>query len=788
MEALDASDPQRVGPYTLFARLGSGGMGKVYLGRSAGGRTVAVKVVRPELADDATFRSRFGHEVAAARAVSGAFTAPVVDADPDGPVPWMATSFVPGVSLAQAVGNRGPLPEATLRTLTAGIAEALLSIHAAGLIHRDLKPGNVLLAADGPHVIDFGITRAAESTALTSAGTVIGSPGFMSPEQALGTGVTPASDVFSLGATIAYAASGRGPFGEGGTPALMFRVVNTDPDLTGIPAFLLDPIRACFAKEPHQRPTPRQLVDYIDQNSQSSSGSWLPPAVIQDVVAAQAVVTGLPVPVSDGLGQAGGFGGQPQWQQHSGAATLQSGAGQQHTSPLAGAQGSGPSRRNILLAAGAGVIVVGGGGAAAFALTGGDKKKTPTTPVANGTSATPSGAAPQTAAASSSAPTDAASSQAPAALGPATGAKGTLDGPAAKQAWQITADNPVYQVATLGQSTLLISGNDATGVDTAVQVKFGPLSVGGLSGNSNQVTTANNLYYIPGASQDGSGFGLYAIDPAAGSVKWHVLTPTNGWQPSGVYGLLGTTAIVGGSTLDGPGKDAFIWAVDTSTQKSLWTLTGTQSGAVFVPPSGTKIVVGQNTSPDAPGETAQVTVYDITSKSFGWKKAVANTANFTSPGNDPFTWAGGLLVWAASTVTAVDPATGTQKWSYKAKDFQTFSPPAASPDGKLVFSIDYDTLYAIDASNGQLKWKTQAPGKGFGFALEATAIRVADGNVYCWDADYTLWAVDAASGTTRWKMPFPNASGGSDMAVACGNGRVVVAVGKSVTAINASGR
>src|SRR5579859_6002385 len=149
MEALDASDPQRVGPYTLFARLGSGGMGKVYLGRSAGGRTVAVKVVRPELADDSTFRSRFGHEVAAARAVSGGFTAPVVDADPDGPVPWMATAFIPGVSLAQAVGNRGPLPESTLRTLTAGIAEALLSIHAAGLIHRDLKPGNVLLAADG---------------------------------------------------------------------------------------------------------------------------------------------------------------------------------------------------------------------------------------------------------------------------------------------------------------------------------------------------------------------------------------------------------------------------------------------------------------------------------------------------------------------------------------------------------------------------------------------------------------------------------------------------------------
>jgi outer membrane protein assembly factor BamB len=385
-------------------------------------------------------------------------------------------------------------------------------------------------------------------------------------------------------------------------------------------------------------------------------------------------------------------------------------------------------------------------------------------------------------------PTDAASSQAPASLGPATGKKGTLDGPDAKASWTFTAGGPVDQVAVLGDHTLVVTGNDATGLTAAGTVKYGPLSVGGLSGNSNQITTAGNLYYIPGASQNGSGFGMFVIDPAAGSIAWNVLTPTNDWQPSGVYGLLGTTAIVGGTTLEGVGQDAFIWAVDTTTHKTLWTLTGTQSGAVFVPPTGTKIVVGQNTTPSKSSETAQVTVYDIGSKTFGWKKAVKDTANFTSPGDDPFAWAGGLVVWAASTVTAVDPATGTQKWSYKEKDFQTFSPPTASPDGKTVFAVEYDTLYALDAASGQLKWKTQAPGKGFGFALGATAVQVADGNVYCWDADFTLWAVDAASGTTRWKMEFPNASGGSDMAFSAGGGRAVVAVGKAVTAIAASGR
>ncbi|MFE5036442.1 serine/threonine-protein kinase [Streptomyces sp. NPDC056683] len=201
MAALEPGDPRSVGEYQLLRRLGAGGMGRVFLGRSPGGRPVAVKVVRAELvAGQPEFRSRFRREVEAARKVSGAFTAPVVDADPDASLPWLVTSYIAGPSLQDAVAERGPLPATTVLDLAAGLAEALTSIHAAQLVHRDLKPSNVLLAEDGPRVIDFGIARSVESATITQAGLMVGSPGFMSPEQVAGSEVTGASDVFSLGA------------------------------------------------------------------------------------------------------------------------------------------------------------------------------------------------------------------------------------------------------------------------------------------------------------------------------------------------------------------------------------------------------------------------------------------------------------------------------------------------------------------------------------------------------------------------------------------------------------
>ena len=265
MEPLRGEDPRRVGRYRLVARLGAGGMGQVFLGFSPAGRPMAVKVVHPELARDQAFLNRFRQEVAAARKVSGAYTAPVVDAG-DGDLPWLATTLVVGPSLADAVEQQGPLPEISVWRLAAGLAEALAEVHSCGLVHRDLKPSNVLLAADGPRVIDFGISRALDGTRVTGTGMLVGTPAFMSPEQASGAPVGPASDVFSFGGVLTFAAIGSGPFGDGSPVAIIYRVVHDTPMLTGLPGALSDLVTRCLAKRPEDRATLAELMEIITAN------------------------------------------------------------------------------------------------------------------------------------------------------------------------------------------------------------------------------------------------------------------------------------------------------------------------------------------------------------------------------------------------------------------------------------------------------------------------------------------------------------------------------------------
>jgi serine/threonine protein kinase len=274
LRGLQPGDPLLIGPYRLVGQLGSGGMGQVFLGLSAGGRAVAVKVVRAELAADQEFRIRFGREVTASRRVSGLFTALVIDADVDGPVPWLATAYVSGPSLSDAVTRYGPMPAPSVRDLAAGLAEALSAIHAAAVVHCDLKPSNVLLSRDGPRVIDFGISRAVEAISVPGAGLVVGSPGFMSPEQAMAEEVGPPSDVFSLGAVLAFAATGHGPFGEGSGPELAYRLVYGEPGLDQIPAALRPLIRHCLAKEPGERPTADELLTGVAALRPTTD--WLP--------------------------------------------------------------------------------------------------------------------------------------------------------------------------------------------------------------------------------------------------------------------------------------------------------------------------------------------------------------------------------------------------------------------------------------------------------------------------------------------------------------------------------
>ncbi|MFF0433020.1 bifunctional serine/threonine-protein kinase/ABC transporter substrate-binding protein [Streptomyces sp. NPDC004327] len=333
LQPLLPSDPSAIAGYRLLGRLGAGGMGVVYLGRTGTGELAAVKVTHAEQADQADFRARFRREVELARRVASPWAVPVTGADPDAPEPWMATAFVPGPSLGEAVREHGPLPERSVRILGGAVARALAAVHAAGLVHRDVKPGNILLAADGPRLIDFGIARVTGETGLTSADMVVGTPGFLAPEQAEARAaeIGPAADVFALGCLLAFAATGRPPFGTGALDALLYRTVHDEPDLAGVPEPLLDLVRECLAKEPAARPTAEEIVGRLTEDTPGAPADWLPAPVVATIAARSAAMLALPDidPTAPG------------------------------TAPDAPAK---PSRRGFLLAgAGAAVLAAGGG-------------------------------------------------------------------------------------------------------------------------------------------------------------------------------------------------------------------------------------------------------------------------------------------------------------------------------------------------------------------------------------------------------------------------------------------
>ncbi|MFD3707548.1 protein kinase [Nocardia sp. NPDC058658] len=284
MQPLGPNDPRRIGDYRLLGVLGAGGMGKVYLGRNPGGRTVAVKVIRPDLIDG-EFRARFRREVAAAQSVGGAFTAPVLDADVDAEAPWLATGYVAGISLTDAVSQFGPFAEPALVSLGHGLAEALVAVHAAGIVHRDLKPSNVMLAIDGPKVIDFGIARVIAESALTTTGKFLGSPGFMCPEQVSGETLGPACDVFALGGVLTFAAAGHGPFGTAEVMQMLWRIVYEQPRLEALPASLRPLVESCLAKDPAARPTPQQVLSELARLGTPQRAGWLPPQVLGHISA-----------------------------------------------------------------------------------------------------------------------------------------------------------------------------------------------------------------------------------------------------------------------------------------------------------------------------------------------------------------------------------------------------------------------------------------------------------------------------------------------------------------------
>ncbi|WAZ26217.1 bifunctional serine/threonine-protein kinase/ABC transporter substrate-binding protein [Streptomyces cinnabarinus] len=300
MDRLLPSDPSVIGEYRLAARLGAGGMGVVYLARSPLGTWCALKSIRAEHADDPGFRARFRRETELAARLGGRWTVPVLAADAEARSPWLATAYVPGPSLAEAIVRHGPWPAPQLRCLGTALAEALEEVHGCDLVHRDVKPANILLAADGPRLIDFGIARAVGVTALTTDGSVIGSPGYLSPEQARGRTVGPPSDVFSLGCVLAHAATGRPVFGIGGAAGVLYRTVHEEPDVDGVPEALAGIVRRCLSKSPEQRPQVAELRDFLGPFDERN---WLPEGLPALVAARAARVLDLPVPqgtVTDG--------------------------------------------------------------------------------------------------------------------------------------------------------------------------------------------------------------------------------------------------------------------------------------------------------------------------------------------------------------------------------------------------------------------------------------------------------------------------------------------------------
>ena len=375
-ERLLPTDPASIGGHRLLARLGAGGMGVVYLGRTEAGALAAVKVIQAEYAHEPDFRARFRREVETARRVTSPWAVPVTGADPDADEPWLATAFVPGPSLEEAVARHGPLPTRSVRVLGRMLAAALREVHAAGLVHRDVKPANVLLAVDGPRLIDFGIARATDETAITSADMVVGTPGFLSPEQAeaRGAAVGPASDIFSLGCLLAYATTGRPPFGTGTADALLYRTVHDEPDLSGIEAEedtegveLLTLLHLCLAKDPADRPTAEQFGTVLLVEDAVPDGGridWLPEDVVRVIADRSAEMLALPdiePTVADAPAEASG--------EASGESPGDEGGGRYGDEDRdGGAEKASSGRRRLLLASGAAVLLAAGGTAAWAAL------------------------------------------------------------------------------------------------------------------------------------------------------------------------------------------------------------------------------------------------------------------------------------------------------------------------------------------------------------------------------------------------------------------------------------
>ncbi len=692
VDQLTQHDPRRIGPFEVLGRLGAGGMGLVYLARSASGRRVAIKTVRTELAEDQLFRVRFSREVEAARAVSGFYTAAVVDADARAAVPWLATAYVPAPSLEEIVNECGPLPAQAVRWLAAGVAEALQSIHGAGLVHRDLKPSNVLVVEDGPRVIDFGIASGVSNTRLTMTNVAVGTPAYMSPEQAKDSrSVTGASDVFSLGSMLVFAATGHPPFHGANPVETVFMLLREGPDLEGLPDELRPLIESCMQMEATARPNPAdlqaQLAPHLFGSGSDDSGTasaWLPERAVSLIEGRR---NGRPSVKPGQSGRSGG-GRAPVPPPPSHDPVVPAAVGAPDTGPvrLAGAQvpiGPGPRVSDVRAAAVKPPLP-------GAALAGSWSKPRPGV----------NGADPVVLPAS---PPEAASGWRP---------------------WRFRMSNDVWGTPSVAGDLVYVTSFEVHALDVATgRRRFKTRDV------------AWSMAIADGRIHASDGPTLFALDCREGADLWRL--STDAW----VYSLHADRGTVVTGTRGGG-----VQAWEASGGQKLWELTGAQTDFES-PEAGPAVHEGTVYV----WQDARLRALDARTGEERWSYPIGDAA---SCGGVPLrvTHApdGYAYICAGSRVLAIDVASGHVKWHFEAPavflSAPTFAPGPAVTGGGIYLADYLGTVYALDAADGRDRWRIATESRA---SIEP--VLVAAGHVHV-GSGKGLYTLDAVTGTPKWRF------------------------------------